>query len=435
MEKLTASDFAGIEAGVFELKPLTVLIGPQATGKSVVAKLLYFFRGLPISILEATEQHLDWVQFGQNQERKFLKFFPPATWPKKAFKLQHTDGDHSVTVSRKGANGSITISLPESFRELYTRIQSHLPQLPDQSQEEGSDPRGRERVVWRNRSERELCQILGQHAGFQQIFVTAARAFFSQAKASVFTQLREGGELDPFLVEFGAFLEQTRNLLIRRGFFGDQRESTTPPRRRAPNVEQTGRKMSEVHRILADILRGKLVRDENGEAIQTADGRTIPISLASSGQQEALPLLLLLARFFLLSHRTGRALYIEEPEAHLFPSAQRHVIELLAEVYNRRRDEMQIVLTTHSPYILTSLNNLLKAGQRYAEGAAETSKALEKIVPETRSLRIADVAAISLDGEPHSIMDAESGLIDPVAIDSVSEILAEEFHRLLWEGR
>src|ERR1700719_1748124 len=162
----------------------------------------------------------------------------------------------------------------------------------------------------------ELCMVLGEQAGFQQIFVTAARGFFSQAKASVFTQLREGGELDPFLVEFGAFLEQTRSLLIRRRFFGDQGESAARSARRSKQG-QTARHMTEIHKILASILRGKLVRDEAGEAIQTEDGRVIPISIASSGQQEALPLLLLLARFFLLSHRTGRALYIEEPEAHL----------------------------------------------------------------------------------------------------------------------
>ncbi len=37
---------------------------------------------------------------------------------------------------------------------------------------------------------------------------------------------------------------------------------------------------------------------------------------------------------FLASPRSGQTVYIEEPEAHLFPSAQRSVIELIATVFN-----------------------------------------------------------------------------------------------------
>mgnify|MGYP006206212493 CR=1 FL=1 len=48
---------------------------------------------------------------------------------------------------------------------------------------------------------------------------------------------------------------------------------------------------------------------------------------------------------------------IEEPEAHLFPVAQKHLIELLAIMVNRNEDN-QLIITTHSPYILSSFNNL-----------------------------------------------------------------------------
>ncbi|MFN7218169.1 AAA family ATPase [Microcystis sp.] len=49
---------------------------------------------------------------------------------------------------------------------------------------------------------------------------------------------------------------------------------------------------------------------------------------------------------------------IEEPEAHLFPIAQKHLIELLAIMVNRNEDN-QLIITTHSPYILSVFNNLL----------------------------------------------------------------------------
>ena len=108
----------------------------------------------------------------------------------------------------------------------------------------------------------------------------------------------------------------------------------------------------------------------------------------------------------------------------------------MIETFNLRQDQMELVLTTHSPYVLTSLNNLLKAGQRYAEADAPLKEKLAAVIPETRALRVEHLAAYALDGgEVSDIVDKESGLIDAAASDTVSEILAEQFHQLLWEGR
>lgn len=44
MEKLTVHNFLSIKSAEIELRRINVLIGPQASGKSVLAKLLYFFK-------------------------------------------------------------------------------------------------------------------------------------------------------------------------------------------------------------------------------------------------------------------------------------------------------------------------------------------------------------------------------------------------------
>ena len=51
MEKISISGFGGFKDATLETAPIltapiTVFIGEQATGKSIVAKLLYFFRGI-----------------------------------------------------------------------------------------------------------------------------------------------------------------------------------------------------------------------------------------------------------------------------------------------------------------------------------------------------------------------------------------------------
>ncbi len=43
-EKLTIRNFAGLSQVDIDLGPITLLIGPQAAGKSVIAKLAYYFK-------------------------------------------------------------------------------------------------------------------------------------------------------------------------------------------------------------------------------------------------------------------------------------------------------------------------------------------------------------------------------------------------------
>ena len=51
-EFIRISNFGGIKEMEMELKPINVIIGPQASGKSVTAKLLYFFKSFFGEIFE-----------------------------------------------------------------------------------------------------------------------------------------------------------------------------------------------------------------------------------------------------------------------------------------------------------------------------------------------------------------------------------------------
>lgn len=53
---------------------------------------------------------------------------------------------------------------------------------------------------------------------------------------------------------------------------------------------------------------------------------------------------------------------IEEPELNLFPDTQKDLIYYMLSVLNQEEREHQLVLTTHSPYILFSLNNCMIGG-------------------------------------------------------------------------
>ena len=71
---------------------------------------------------------------------------------------------------------------------------------------------------------------------------------------------------------------------------------------------------------------------------------------------------------------------------------------------------------------------------RHGDADGEMSTKLEKIVPRRRALTPGSVTAYALDGGgAKAIMDDETHLIDAALIDEVSNELAVEFDRLLWE--
>lgn len=67
------------------------------------------------------------------------------------------------------------------------------------------------------------------------------------------------------------------------------------------------------------------------------------------------------AKKYILPEQKKVYIIIEEPEAHLFSVAQRDVVELVAIVLNETKSKA--IITTHSPYILTSANVLLYANK------------------------------------------------------------------------
>jgi hypothetical protein len=152
----------------------------------------------------------------------------------------------------------------------------------------------------------------------------------------------------------------------------------------------------------------------------------------SSGQQELMPLVMALKSWSPFSRRrTGSILYIEEPEAHLFPSGQSKFVELIALLMGESATRRNAVfITTHSPYVLAKLNNLIKAGQ-LASSTPTAAKDIEKIIPKHAWMMPGDVRCYGMDnGTLHDITD-ESGLIDAEYLDGVSGTISEEFNKLL----
>lgn len=130
----------------------------------------------------------------------------------------------------------------------------------------------------------------------------------------------------------------------------------------------------------------------------------------------------------LTPHHTD--LFVEEPEAHIFPSTQKSFVYSLVEMLNGNVQHTCFV-ATHSPYILTAFNNIILAGETMAMSKEKADK-VSVIMPKRQTLCYDEVAAFEMsNGRNHSIMDEDFRLISADAIDAASQEISNDFDYLL----
>jgi predicted ATPase len=170
------------------------------------------------------------------------------------------------------------------------------------------------------------------------------------------------------------------------------------------------------------------IHKESGDLVKLQNGKEISIDDSSSGIQGAVSLLTVFD-YVTESSATNNFLVIEEPELNCFPNTQYKLMNHFVEnKFNNSPNTNQFLLTTHSPYILTSLNNLMYAyqvGQKH-------KKEVNNIVEEKYWVNPAEVSAYQLlsDGTCISILDKEVGMIESERIDEVSRTLNNDFDKL-----
>ena len=93
-----------------------------------------------------------------------------------------------------------------------------------------------------------------------------------------------------------------------------------------------------------------------------------------------------------------------------------------------KKHKPQVIISTHSPYILSALNNTLYAGQLLNK-KIEIEK-IEKILPS--SLKPSEFIAYKIEnGMATNIIDTETNLINAEEIDGASDSIMDKFDMLL----
>ena len=146
----------------------------------------------------------------------------------------------------------------------------------------------------------------------------------------------------------------------------------------------------------------------------------------ASGYQSTIPIVLAL-KFY----NKKRTFVVEEPELNLFPKAQKKLIEFFVE--NINRNGHSFVLPTHSPYILSSINNLVYAYCIANINDGVFRDRVKEIIPEKYWLNPDDISVYYLndEGTNTDIFNRQENLINTDYIDSVSRVISKEFDELL----
>jgi predicted ATPase len=418
MEYLQIENFLGLKIPSMEISRITIFIGPQASGKSVCAKLIYFFRSIGKEVYESMEAKETKYDLDNKLAYRFEEYFPPASIGTNSFSIHYTNENVEMTVSKTESKQSrIKLNYSSEFVKKLNRGKIFIKK----TEEKSIDPEKYDEFEMRYDRREHLYELIKSDFPntilYQQLFIPAGRSFFANLQSGIFTFLSNSNALDPFLRDFGSYYESIK--------------SRAHLKRNTPiKLKST---FDQIEKLTTTVLRGKYMREKNKDFIQLNDGRKINLANCSSGQQEALPLSMILSSIPLARYIGGGInVYIEEPEAHLFPVAQKQVVDLLGCIFNNSQSAVRYVITTHSPYILSSMNLLIQKGNSLKNEKVQKRKMEDIKIDAKNAFDIKDVAAFSLsDGRLKNLISKENELIDTNIIDDISNEINNEFIKLL----
>lgn len=226
------------------------------------------------------------------------------------------------------------------------------------------------------------------------IYIPAERGLISLLSQSLYSIISNKIAIPDFIKDFGSRFESARN--------------------------QVGKV-----KILA--IKSIEYRNESGQDRVYYDGEnSILLSEAASGIRCLVPLYLVMMA---QADKPRATFIIEEPEINLHPSSQKNLVRFIAEVTASKGKSF--ITTTHSPYILSAFNNLIQAGT-LAQERPELADEINKIIPKESWINCEDVSAYVLEnGTARSILDEEWKGIVADEIDKASQVIGDEYERLL----
>jgi hypothetical protein len=203
------------------------------------------------------------------------------------------------------------------------------------------------------------------------------------------------------------------------------------PKHILTTVQEFEKAIQEIEELNLDVLGSfKFKRIQGLSYIFHTKTQKILLRESASGIQTLIPLVLLIEHSIQNINTINLNYVVEEPELNLYPEAQYNLVKFLVKnclETNREVFSKNLIVTTHSPYILASVNNLLLAhtkGQINKVKTEEIIRSCSWITPDNFN------AYEVKDGTVTQIFNPETRLIEETIIDEVTEDIMDDFKSL-----
>ena len=429
MQRISIENFGPMKKFEAYVTDIMLLIGPQASGKSTISKTIFIFKSLKdeilnyiygdnlASFLPTDHRYNDLLRFIKFNFVQYFGLKPDCAEFRSTYKYSNKK---QITIYKSEDNLDVKFSftleneLNLLIKEILNyKIISQEQHNPFKSLEELRELESNRRLQF-NYFKSRIDKIFEET--HSSVFIPAGRSLMS----TLTDQLQEIKNPDTLDYFTKSFVERI-NLL--KTYFTNDLNTLIQNKDVALNLAD------DLSRLLKKILKGeyRFNADIDKERIYFKNNQYVKLQYASSGQQESVWILLLIFRYIL--DETSVFMVFEEPEAHLYPETQSDIVELiglLANVYNN-----QIIITTHSPYILSAFNNLLYAYQVGKNKVGDEREAVESIVNSKSWIDPNRISAYFISENGYeSIIDEELKLIQAEKIDSASSIINDKFNDL-----
>ena len=416
--RITIHNLGPINDCTMDLEHFTVLTGKQASGKSTVAKAIYFFRTIKDDICEDI---LKYNLLGNPSElttvirrtlrNKFLQMFGTSKAMSSDMKLRYDYSDDTfVEITLELREDEDFINPKYVFIKFSNNITDYICRRNKNNNSE------------RNEIQSELNDLFSDD--YNAVFIPAGRSLITLLTSQLNYLFATMDDDQKRSIDF-CTQKYIERILKIRPLFNDGLDGLAELKSNMIKLDKKAVSMA-LNRI-SKVLKGRYVFANGEERLYLTDNhdntdRFVKINYTSSGQQETVWLFNIL--FHILVTNSKSFIILEEPEAHLYPDAQKDISEILALMSNQ---SCELLITTHSPYILGAVNNLI-----YANGVCRdcNKTIINDLVDE--KLHINNHNAYFVDkGTIHScIENSPERLIINEVIDGASSDINELYDRL-----
>lgn len=419
--RIQISHLGPIDHVDLDLNQITILTGFQSSGKSTIAKAVYFFRTLKNDLSKQMRQHALSRLQGTNADddllqkcrqvirSKFINTFGISYDMDDRMAIQCNYSDKTsvrITLNKKDQYYSAPNYLTVHFSEnIYQKIKAfeEAKELPNEKLDD-------ELNKWE-----ELFSD-----PYQTIYIPAGRSLITllgEQYLLFYSTLDDAGKrmIDECTQDFIRLIPILKpnfsNGLAGLNDFQGERDSI----------------LKYAQKLSSRILNGSY-QFQNGEerlVLDQGSHNYVKMNYASSGQQSSVWIINLL--YYYLANRRKTCFIIEEPELNLFPESQKYMADL---IMLAAHEGMQVMVTTHSPYILGEFNNILIASRNtYTENQRVE---LRKIIPDELLTNYDRWSAYFVgNGVIENIRDDTLHQMDSDKLDAISSVINDEYDRII----